>query len=157
MQSIVGQRRRRSFLVGYCQVRVLSDPNSEVSVGLTWSSSHEKIMEMECDLLIGNFRHPKTIALVKENIGRISDGSSSYCAGALKLGLKKAAEFKKQQKRPPCVQLQCGSSGRVVPYSSVGMISCPDCRCHHSMQCVGCGYIRRSGYPSCQRCGKSFV
>ena len=163
MQSFVGQRRGRSFLVGYCPVRVPSDPNPEVSVGLTCSFSHEKIMEMECELLISSFRHPKTIALVKENIGRISDGSSSHCAGALKLGLKKAAEFKKQQKRPPGVQLRCknylcGGHSGPIPYSSVGVRTyCPRCKNCYYMQCFGCGYDRKSSYASCQNCGKNFV
>ena len=60
------------------------------------SSSHEKIMEMECKLLTSNFKDTKTIGLMKENFGRISNGSSSHCAGALKLGFKNAFELKKQ-------------------------------------------------------------
>ena len=47
-------------------------------------------MEMQCDFLVKNMKDPKTIALVKENIRRISDGSSSHCAGALGLILEKA-------------------------------------------------------------------
>jgi len=43
-------------------------------------------MEMQCDLLISDFRNPTMITLMQENIGHISDGSSSHCAGALKLG-----------------------------------------------------------------------
>ena len=65
-------------------------------------------MEMECELLISSFKDPKTIALVKEDIGRISDGSSSHCAGALKLGLKKGFELKKQQRG---VLLRCPRVG----------------------------------------------
>ena len=63
-------------------------------------------METQCKLLISNFKDPKTIRLMKENIARSSDGSSSHSAGAVKLGLKKAfelkqqaVEFKKQQER----------------------------------------------------------
>jgi len=65
---------------------------------LTCLFSQEKLMEIQCELMISKFRDPKTIALVKEKIGNISDGSSSYCAGALKLGLKKAFELKNQNR-----------------------------------------------------------
>ena len=54
------------------------------------SFSRDKIMEMQCDLLISNFRNPATITLMQENIGRISDGPSSHHASPLKLGFKKA-------------------------------------------------------------------
>ncbi|KAF9646805.1 hypothetical protein BDM02DRAFT_3118097, partial [Thelephora ganbajun] len=47
---------------------------------LSWiTAGQERIMEMQCELLTSKFRDPKTIGLVKENIGRISDGSSSHC------------------------------------------------------------------------------
>ena len=58
-------------------------------------------MEMECELLILNFRNPKTIDLINKNIGRASDGSSSHSANAFKLGLKKAFDLKKQKQQPP--------------------------------------------------------
>lgn len=41
-------------------------------------------MEMECELLISDFRNPKTAGLVNEKIGHDSDESSSHSANALK-------------------------------------------------------------------------
>ena len=60
--------------------------------------SQQEIAELQCELLVSSFRDASTIARVKENIGHISNGSSSHCAGALKLGLKKAFELKKKRK-----------------------------------------------------------
>jgi len=121
-------------------------------------------MEMQCELLISNFKDSKTIALVKENIGHISDGSSSHCGGALKLGLKKAFELKKKKRQPPGVKLRCVHwSGCVwhnkdIPYSSVGSrLHCPNLSCGYTMQCAGCGYQRDGIYASCQSCGGMFV
>ena len=121
---------------------------------------------MECELLISNFKDPKTIALVKENIGHISDGSSPHCAGALKLGLKKAFELKKQKRQPPGVLLRCSRYGCArnttpVSYSVIGSnVYCQDCQYNYGtyyMQCVGCSYNRTGGYTSCQSCGKRFI
>ena len=70
---------------------------------LTFSFSQENITEMQCELLVSDFRDPKTIALVKETIERISDGSSPHSGGVLKLGLKKAIEFKKKKGESPQV------------------------------------------------------
>ena len=70
------------------------------NVRLTQLLSQQEIMELQCGLLVSSFRDQKTITRVKENIGRISDGSSSHCAGALKLGLKKAFELKKKRHPP---------------------------------------------------------
>jgi len=120
-------------------------------------------MEMECELLVSNFRDPETIARVKENIGRIADGSSSYRTGALKLGLEKAIELKKQQRG---VLLRCTRGGCTInttpaSYSSVGSETyCPNCRYHYGnyyMQCTGCSVDRTSNYTSCQHCGKKFM
>jgi hypothetical protein len=122
-------------------------------------------MEMECELLVSNFRDPKTIGLVKEAIGHISDGSSSHCAGSLKLGLKKAFELKKKKRQPPGVLLRCSWTGcswysNPVSYTSVGSNTyCQGCynRYSHHMECVGCGYRRTDSYESCQSCGKKFI
>ena len=114
---------------------------------------------MECDLLISNFKNPKTVALMQESIGHISDGSSSHCASALKLGFKKAFELKKRESGVllRCSNYNCGWYSNPVPYSSVGSnIYCPQCRRNRYMQCVGCGYQRTSNYVSCQSCGKKF-
>jgi len=127
------------------------------------TASQEKIMEMQCDLLISNFRDPKTIRLVKENIGRISDGSLSHCTSPLKLGLKKAFELKKQKRQPPGVLLRCSYTGcgwysNPVSYASVGTnVYCPNRHGNYYMQCVGCGTNRTSSYTSCQSCGKKFI
>ena len=88
--------------------------DSGVNTTLTLLFSQEKVMEMECDLLISNFKNAKTIDLVNENIGRISGGSSSHSASALKLGLKKAFDLKKQS---PGVKLRC-SNGNCAWYSN---------------------------------------
>lgn len=121
-------------------------------------------MQMECEALTSNFGHPKTIALMKEKIGRISDGSSPHCAGALKLGLEKAAKFKSQRRRPPGVQLRCGNDGcgwfnGAIPYTTLGLrISCPRCSYIGYLQCVECRYYRDAySCTACQGCGKDFV
>lgn len=129
-------------------------------------SSQKEVMGMECELLISNFKDPRTIALVKETIGRISDGSSPHCAGALKLGLKKAFELKKQKRSPPGVLLRCTNYRcgwrNPVSLSSVGSNTCcPRCSSSHSgsfrMQCAGCGFERTGNYSSCRSCGKRFI
>jgi len=138
-----------------------SDPGTN-NLRLTCSYSQDKLKEMECELLISNIRDPKTVARVKENIERSSDGSSSHRAGALKLGLRKAFELKKQKKQPLGVLLQCGSSrcalyDNPVPRSSVGSNSiCPTCSIYY-MVCVGCRHTRTGDYASCQGCGKNFA
>ena len=128
---------------------------------LTCSSSHEEIQEMEFELLISNAKNPKTIALVKENIGHISDGSLSHCTGSLKLGLKKAFDLKKQKRQPPGVKLRCYNSNcswhrNHVSLSNV-QSNCRCSNCNNWMQCVGCGYNRTSNYTSCQNCAKRFI
>jgi len=115
---------------------------------------------MQCDLLVSNFKDPKTIGFVKDNIKRISDGSSSHCAGALKLGLKKAFE------KNGGVKLQCSYSGcpyynSHVPYLSVGSTYyCQTCTPHgwnHWLRCAGCGCSRTGAYSVCQNCKKMFI
>jgi hypothetical protein len=146
--------------VGHRWARILSDP--EINVGLTCSFSQEKLMEMQCELLVSNFNDPKTIRLVKENIGRISDGSASHSGGALKLGFKKAFELKKQKRQPPGVLLRCSSTGCAGYSNPVSRTSvpvdgvCGSCRSHW-MQCVSCGNNRIGNYASCQSCGKTFA
>ena len=115
--------------------------------------SQEKILEMECELLISNFKNPKTIELVGENIGRISRGSSSDAANALKLGLKKAFDRKKIS---PGVKLQ-GSYAGGAWYSNPGMYStmtsygtycqmCSNQGWSYYPQCPSCSYVRTGGY-----------
>jgi len=148
---------------------VLLDLNLEANVSLIRPPSQEKIMEMQCELLISNISDPKTITRMKEIIGHLSDGSSSHSAGALKLGLKKAFELKKQKRQPPGVQLQCTYSpclwyNTPVAYSSAGLHNrgfCQAClnQCYGNryLQCAGCRGIRAGVYPTCQSCLKSFV
>lgn len=153
--------------MGHRWVRVLSGLNFEVNVGLTYSFSQERIMEMECELLFSNLKDPKITALVKENIRRISDGSSPHCAGALKLVLKKVSELKKQQRQPPgvllrCAYINCPSYSNHVSYSFIGpSVYCRNCQMYFHgtryLQCAGCGYNRTSNYVSCQSCGKKFI
>lgn len=139
-----------------------SIPGSEVPSLTRWFRQ-EKIMEMECDLLISDLKDPKTIGLVKDTIERISDGSSSHCAGALKLGFKKAFELKKQQMGVllRCTRNGCAKRTNPVRYSSVGSHTyCQDCEYNYGgyyMQCVGCSKNRTGNYTSCQCCGKKFM
>ena len=142
---------------------VFSDHNI-IDLGLMCSSSQKRIMEMQCDLLVSNFKDLKTIALVKENIGNVSDGSSSHSADALKLGLKMAFELKRQN----CARLRC-SHGNCPwynshpSYSTVGpTIHCQSCIDrgwgNRYLQCVSCGYQRTgTSYSSCQSCRKMFI
>ena len=120
-------------------------------------------MEMESVLFIQNLKSPELITLVSQNIGRVSDGSSSHCAGALKLGLKKGIELKKQNKG---VMLRCNLSicrwhNTNLPYSAVGSaVFCPTCvnvRGNYYMRCTGCERTRGGSYSSCQYCAKRFV
>jgi len=124
-------------------------------------------MDMQCDLLISDFRNPTTIASMQENIGRISDGSSPHCSGALNLGFEKAFELKKRQ---GCVLLRCSNHNcgwheNPVPCSSVGSSTyCPQCTTwngyngykYYPIECAGCGYQRAGDYASCQSCGGRF-
>ena len=90
-------------------------------------------MDLQCKLLVSKFNNPRSVALVKENIGRMSDGSLPFCAGALKIGLEKAFKLKKQKRQPPGVSLRCTYSSCAwytdhVSYSSVGSnLYCPHC------------------------------
>ena len=137
---------------------------SYYEVELTCSFSQKEILEMECDLLVSNFKGPNTLALVKQNIKHISEGSSSHCAGALKLGLEKAFKRKIQSNR---VKLRCSYSSCTwynnhVSYSAIGSGAyycqvCVNRGWNHYLQCVGCGNNRTSNYASCQSCGKNFV
>jgi len=133
----------------------------KLGLTLTRSFRQYEIMDMQCDLLISDFRDPTTITLVQENIGRISHGSSSHHASALKLGFKKALEFKKREGRAllRCFNSSCRWHSNPVSYSSVGSnIYCTRCSNYrYYMQCTGCGNQRTSNNPSCWSCGKEFM
>jgi len=150
--------------VGGHQVGFLMSSDCNVNdLRLTCSSSQKRIMEMQCDILIPYFKNPNTIALVKENIGRISDGSSSHSADALKLWFKKAIELKRQN----CVRLRCSHGGcplytDLPAYSSIGTNTyCQGCIDrgwgYRFFQCASCGSCRSSSYTSCRDCGKKFI
>ena len=118
---------------------------------------------MQCDLLTSSFKNPKTIALMKENIRRISDGTSPHCAIALKHGFKKVLDFKKRETGVPlrCPNYHCVRYNSTVLYSSVGSsvycTGCFGCGYRYYLECTGCGYNRSSSYTSCQSCGKKFI
>ena len=118
---------------------------------------------MECELLISNFKDQKTIGIMKEKIRHISDGSSTHCACALKLGFKKAIELKKRGKGVllRCSRGGCARNTTPVSYSANGSNTyCQNCQYNYGnyyMQCTGCSYSRTSNYTSCQSCGKKFL
>jgi len=125
-------------------------------------------MELECELLISNSKDPKTVALVNETIGHVSDGSSPQCAGALKLWLKKGFEVKKQKLGAGAL-LRCPRNGcarNKYPVSSrvAGSdISCQICKYYYGeypMKCNACGTPRATfSLHKCAgwSCGKEFV
>ena len=132
--------------------------------------SQEKIVEVQWELLLSNLKDPRTFSLVKENVGHISSGSASHCAGTLKLGLKKAFELKKKKSQPSscgvelrCSNYNCPSHDDHLSYSTIASstYSCQLCVGRgwgsHYLQCVGCGHDRTGNYMSCQCCGKRFV
>ena len=124
---------------------------------LMCSRSHGEITEMQCALLMSHSRDPGTITLVKENIGHVFDGSLPHCADSLKLGLKKAFELKRQERRPlRCSNGYCSGYHNYISCSSAAANSCCS-YCGHWMQCVACGYNRCGNYSSCQGCGKRFL
>ena len=130
-------------------------------LGLIISFSQRKIVEMECEVLVSN---PTTIALLDENIGHISDGSSPHSAGVLMLGFKKAFELKKQKRsvRLQCPRAGCAWNTTPVSYSAAGSyVYCPHCHGRygsHYMRCTGCSNGRISNsYASCQSCGRKFL
>lgn len=114
---------------------------------------------MQCNFLVQNREDPNTIALLKENIRRISDGSSSHSARALDLVLEKFFQSKKQGKgeKLRCHYYNCAWLGSLISYSSVRFhVYCPMCE-HCVLQCNGCGFKRISSSSSCQGCGRKFV
>lgn len=110
---------------------------------------------MQCGLLVLNFKSPKTVALVKEKIGHISDGSLSHRADSLKLGLKMAF------RRKDGIMLQCYSrscllyNNHVSRFSVRSNYSCSNCG--SLMECVGCRADWTDGNSSCRRCGKNII
>lgn len=147
--------------MGYCHVRLFGISSSGVNFILRRSFRQTKIMEMECELFVSNLKDPELVSLVDENTRRVSDGSSPHCAGALKLGLRKAVELKKQNRGVllRCSNLRCELHKNPASHSVVGSsIRCPRCRDYLShMVCVGCGWVRADNSTSCQSCRKRFI
>ena len=118
---------------------------------------------MQCDLLMTKSRDPRTITLVKGNIGHIFDGSLPHCADSLKLGLKKAFDLKKKERQPPGVGIRCTNGGcgwynNPPSYPSiVGNVYCQCCGYRYYFMCTGCGNARTVNCASCQHCGKRFI
>ena len=106
------------------------------------------------------------MALVRENVERISSVSSSLCVGTLKVGLTKAFELKRKNRQPPGVMLRCPvrTCRRYDDhflYAYVGMGVICDVCVHHGqasyLQCVGCGYTRTGVQATCEGCKKNFL
>ena len=122
-----------------------------------------ELMELQSDLLLSNFKNPKTIADVKENIRRIPDDTLSHCAGPLNLVFKKAFELKKKKKQPAGVKLRCPNyycswKTEHVSYLVLGSsVFCTRCGGGYYMQCANCGYNRAGNFLSCHGCGKRFM
>ena len=141
--------------------------NCEVSVReFTCSFSQEELMDFQWDLLIANFKDPKTVALVRDRVDDISPDSSSHRASVLKVALKKAFELKKKTRQPPVARLRCGNSNCArycdyVSYTEIGAditcILCGDPPYGYVLQCTRCWGARTGKFASCQGCGVRFV
>ena len=122
-------------------------------------------MNIQWDLVIPNFKDPKTIALVRGKVEDASFGSSSHRAGVLKVALKKAFELKKKG-RQPSVLLRCpiiSCTWYKNPFSREAAATNISCQCHSQLgvicyfQCTSCGFSRTGNYTSCQSCRREFV
>jgi hypothetical protein len=101
---------------------------------------------MQCDLLVPDLQSQGTMALVKENIKCISNGSSPYRAGALNLVLEKGIRVQVQGKGKGCeiARIALGCRG-------------PNFYTMHA-QCAECGWNKTHiRYLPCKNCGKDFV
>ena len=127
--------------------------------------SQEELVDIQWDLVIANFKDPKTIALLRDKVEDSSFGSSSHRVDVLNAALKKAFEFKRKSKQPS-VLLRCPSctgNGNPLSYATVGSdIFCWSClnrwpHYQYYLQCTGCGANRTGDYESCQSCRGKFV
>ena len=133
---------------------------------LTRSFSQGELMDFQWDLLIANFKDPKTVALVRDRVEDISPDSSSHRASVLKVALKKAFELKKKRRQPPvarllCCNHKCAHYRNSVSYTQiVADIGCQFCRGFgpaYLFKCANCESVRRIDSSSCERCGSRFV
>ena len=119
------------------------------------SFSQKKVMTMESDLFILSLKDPGLIGPVSGSIGRIADESPSHFAGALKLGLKKAVELKRQRMG---VQLRCPRCGYKVNthtswYQPLPCLNCPNDRWNnYYMKCAACLDRGVQHDPQCKNC-----
>jgi len=142
--------------VGHCRVGPVVFSNYAVECfELICPPSHNDVHEMQCDLLISNFKNPKTIALVKENIEHTSDGSLPHRADSLKLALKKAFKYRNGVKLQ-CYNSSCSRHHIHLPRSSTSQSDNRCSACGSKMECVGCR-ADWHGDPSCRRCGKNHI
>lgn len=126
----------------------------------------QEATEVQWDTLITNFKDPETNALVRENVEVISSGSLPHRAGALKTGLKKAFELKKEKRTLPSVGLRCSNYYCKWHLSYISYsVARPNLYCelcidlgsgNYYLQCMGCGTYRKGNYALCWNCGKSF-
>ena len=72
--------------------------------------SQEELVNIQWDLVIANFKDPKTITLLRSQVENASFGSSSHRAGVLNVALKKAFEFKRKNTQSPTVHLRCAAT-----------------------------------------------
>ena len=131
-------------------------------------------MNIQWDLVIPNFKDPKTIALVRGKVEDASFGSSSHRAGVLKVALKKVFELKRRNRQPTGLPILTGSVLLRCPITSCTWYKNPfsrgaagsniSCQCHIELgarvcyfQCTSCGFNRTSNYASCQNCRREFA
>lgn len=134
--------------------------------------SQQKIAKAESELFILNLEDPQFVGFVGGDVRRIADGSSSHFAGVLKLGLKKAVEFKRRSNGAllQCTIPHCPRNTHPVTYCFVGSnLYCPNCPVprrdyNYSMykpvplyMCTGCRSRRNEDHQSCKQCSRRFV
>jgi len=142
--------------VDHCRVGPVVFSNYAVECfELICPPSHNEIQEMQCELLTLDFRNPKTVALVKENIENISDGSLPHRVDSLKLALKKAFRYRDGIKLQ-CYNGRCSRRYTPLSRSSVPRLDNRCSGCGGKMGCVGCR-ADWHGDPSCRGCGKYHV
>lgn len=124
---------------------------------LTGSSSQKDIMDVQCDLLVSDFKNLSTMAQVQTSIKEMFDGSFPHRAAPLRCGLEKAFELKKKKRERNgvvlrCITSYCGGYRKPVPRIATSTNYCQRCAC--SLACAGCGYRRTNHNLTCERCGK---
>lgn len=127
------------------------------------SASHiqQAIAVMKNEHFIPSRKDPKFIGLMKRDIERTSNGSSSNLGGLLKFGFKKAVELKKQGRGTllRCQSANCPRSTH--PFSRSLLELEPNCGCpscgYWYLSCASCGDFLGPGGSSCNTCGKKLI